>query len=98
MFLSDDEILQICAPLKQPSALCRRLRAMGFFIKVRPNGWPLVSRANFEAVMMGQAQAAPVAANDDGQPNVQALLDRFKTRGASYADGQKTHKQPARAS
>ncbi len=68
---------------------------MGFHVKERPNGWPLVSKANFEAVMMGQA-SAPIAAND-GQPNVQALLDRFKKSGASYAYGEKAQDQPARA-
>lgn len=97
MFLSDAEILGICHPIKQPAAMCRTLRAMGFFVKERPNGWPLVSRANFEAVMMGQASTAPRAANDAGQPNVQALLDRFKKQGASYADGTQAQNQPARA-
>jgi hypothetical protein len=96
MFLSDAEILAICAPLHQPAALCRRMRAMGFHVKTRPNGWPLVSRANFNIVMMGQAAAANDGANTV-QPNAHALLDRFKKPGAQYGDGSQTQKQPARA-
>jgi hypothetical protein len=95
-YLSDAELLEICKPLTQPAAMIRRLAGMGFHVKRRPNGWPLVSRANFDAVMMGQA-AAPAATDPRSGPNVQALLDRFSTTGAPYGDGQKTQKQPARA-
>lgn len=96
-YLSDDELREICRPLTQPAAMIRYLRDEGFFVKRRPNGWPLVSRANYEAVMMGHAQAAPAAGANAGGPNVQALLDRFRTPGAPYDDGKKTQKQPARA-
>jgi hypothetical protein len=97
-YLSDAEILDVCKPLTQPAAMIRYLKDQGFHVKRRPNGWPLVSRANFEAVMMGQAQPAAAADNSGSGPNVQALLDRFRTTGAPYGDGQKTQKQPARAS
>lgn len=95
--LSDAELLEICKPLTQPAAMIRYLRNEGFFVKRRPNGWPLVSRANYDAVMMGHAQAAPATDTQAAGPNVQALLDRFRTPGAPYGDGQKTQKQPARA-
>lgn len=94
--LSDAELLEICKPLTQPAAMIRYLRAEGFFVKRRPNGWPLVSRANYEAVMMGHAQAAPAAGSVASGPNVQALLDRFRTTGAPYDNGTKEKKQPAR--
>lgn len=96
-FLSDDELLQMCRPIRQPAAMIRYLKDQGFHVKRRPNGWPLVSRANFEAVMMGQAQPAAAADTSGAGPNVQALLDRFRQNGAPYGDGQKTQKQPARA-
>jgi hypothetical protein len=78
MFLSDSEILAICKPLTQPSALCRALRGMGFHVKERPNGWPLVSRANFDSVMMGKntTDSTPLA-DETRRPNPQALLRRF---------------------
>ncbi len=96
-YLSDDEILGFCRPLTQPAAMIRYLKREGFHVKRRPDGWPLLSRANFDAVMMGHAQ--PAAAGDTPQagPNVQALLDRFRTPGAPYGNGTKTQKQPARA-
>ncbi|MDZ7595842.1 MAG: DUF4224 domain-containing protein [Thiobacillus sp.] len=96
-YLSDDEILGFCKPLTQPAAMIRYLKREGFHVKRRPDGWPLLSRANFDAVMMGHA--LPAAAGDTTQagPNVQALLDRFRTPGAPYGNGTKTQKQPARA-
>lgn len=94
--LSDDELLEICKPLTQPAAMIRYLKREGFHVKRRPNGWPLVSRAHYEAVMMGTAvDATPDKA---AGPNVQALLDRFRPRGAPYADGPQENHQPARAS
>ena len=97
-FLSDAEILGICRPLTQPAAMIRYLKGEGFLVKRRPDGWPLISRANYEAVMLGQIQpAAAGAASASTGPNDQALLDRFKQNGAPYGDGKKTDKQPARA-
>lgn len=94
-YLSDDELLDVCRPLTQPAAMIRYLKDQGFHVKRRPNGWPLVSRANFDAVMMGCA--ARVDKEAGATPNVQALLDRFRNEGAPYADGEKTKKQSARA-
>lgn len=85
-FLSDEELLKVCEPIKQPAAMIRHLKRQGFHVKRRPNGWPLVSRSNFEAVMMGSAQTASTG-NVGQEPNVQALLDRFKPNGAPYANG-----------
>lgn len=96
-YLSDAELLDVCKPLTQPAAMIRYLKDQGFHVKRRPNGWPLVSRANFDAVMMGHAQAAPAADTQAAGPNVQALLDRFRTPGAPYGNGTKEKKQPARA-
>lgn len=96
-YLSDAEVLDICRPLTQPAAMVRRLKNMGFHVKPRPNGWPLVSRANFDAVMRGATQM-PVANDTPGSgPDVQALLDRFKKKEPSYGNGEKEKIQPARA-
>lgn len=95
-YLSDAELLDVCRPLTQPAAMIRYLKDQGFHVKRRPNGWPLVSRANFDAVMMGHAQPAAASDPQAAAPNVQALLDRFRTTGAPYGDGTKAKKQPAR--
>lgn len=95
-YLSDVELLDVCKPLTQPAAMIRYLKDQGFVVKRRPNGWPLMSRANFDAVMMGHAQALPAADTPTTGPNVQALLDRFRTTGAPYGNGTKAKKQPAR--
>ena len=58
--LTPAEIADLCAPLTQPSAQCARLRSMGFTVTKRPNGTPIVSRANFERVMGGRVDLAPV--------------------------------------
>lgn len=85
-FLSDTEILTVCSPLTQPAAMIRYLKDQGFHVKRRPNGWPLISRANFESVMMGSAP--PVSTGNAAVgPNAQALLDRFKQNGAPYGNG-----------
>lgn len=97
-YLSDVELLDVCKPLTQPAAMIRYLKDQGFHVKRRPNGWPLVSRANFDSVMMGHAQAAQNDGEQTAGPNVQALLDRFRTPGAPYGDnGTKEKKQSARS-
>ena len=97
-FLTDAEIMDICRPLTQPAAMVRRLRDMGFFVKTRPNGWPLISRVNFADVMSGQTtpQTTDRPEPERSGPDVQALLDRFKTSGARYDDGQKTQIESSR--
>lgn len=94
-YLTEEEIAGICKPLVQPAAMTRHLRSLGFHVKARPDGRPLVSRENYNIVMMGQAM--PHSDSPAGGPNVQALLDRFNGKGASYGRNGKTEKeQPAR--
>ena len=67
-YLTDQEIDDICAGLTQHHAMVRYLRGQGFEVKVKPNGRPLISRANFDAAMAGQtpartAQTEPRGAN-----------------------------------
>ncbi len=49
-WLSDDEISDLCAGLKQPAAQVRYLRRLGLWVREKPNGRPLVMRADIEAL------------------------------------------------
>lgn len=75
--LEDDEINDICDGLTQSAAMIAYLRRQGFEVRKKPNGRPLVSRANFEAVMRGQAVAATVL---QPAPNSAAILQMFGKR------------------
>lgn len=46
--LTDDEIDSICAGLSQNAAKVRYLRGLGLRVDQRPNGRPLVARAEWE--------------------------------------------------
>lgn len=48
--LTDAEIDQICAGLKQNAAKARFLARLGVHVSRRPNGRPLVNRGHYEAV------------------------------------------------
>lgn len=91
MFLTDAQILDIVKPLTQPAAIVRWFVREGFTVKVRPNGMPLISSAHYEAVMTAQ-EVKPVADGSNVGLNVVALK-----KALNYGDGQKTQKQPARA-
>jgi hypothetical protein len=94
-FLSDAEIREIASPLKQPAAITRWFADRGFVMKVKPNGLPLIGRTHFDEVMSGSNFTIAENTSHEG-PNVQALLDRFTRKGASYGDGKKTKIQPPR--
>lgn len=59
--LTQDEIDAICAGLSQYAAQCRYLRSLGMRVERRPNGQPLVARAEWERRLVS-GQAAPTAA------------------------------------
>lgn len=62
MFLTDDEIREMCAPLKASAAQIRYLRTLGLVVNTKPNGRPLVVRSHAEAILSGRPVAsAPVA-------------------------------------
>lgn len=48
--LTQSEIAEICAPLKQPAAQARYLQRLGVSVQRRPDGRPLVSRQHYEEV------------------------------------------------
>lgn len=76
LWLSDDEIDDLCGGLVRNAAKARHLRALGLVVNLKPNGRPLVVRSHAEAVLSG----AP-AANDDAsprrEPNRDALILAF---------------------
>lgn len=82
-FLSDDEIAQICEPLIAPAAQRRFLARLGLVVNRKPNGKPLVARAEFDRVLVGRAPEAP-AQNGRSRPNEAALLQLIQggQRGA----------------
>lgn len=56
--LTDAELADICAPLRQGAAQVRYLRQLGVPVARKPNGRPLVKRCDWE-----RAQNATKAAN-----------------------------------
>lgn len=80
-YLTDAEIDEICAPLKIGAAKRKRLERMGMLVKTKPNGRPLVARAEFERVMTGSPVNAAAQANSGiSGPNVLGLQDYFRRR------------------
>lgn len=56
--LTDDEVDALCAGLTQNAAKVRYLRRMGLRVERRPNGRPLVARAEWERVLAAGQHAA----------------------------------------
>lgn len=59
--LTDAEVEEATRPLKQGAARIRFFQRLGCKVKPKPNGQPLVGRAEYEAVMLAQKRtgAAP---------------------------------------
>ena len=75
-FLHDDELYEMCAPLRQPAAICRYLARLGVPYRVRPNGRPLVSRE-----IVAQCLGANATKSSSGLvPDAAALVARLKRR------------------
>lgn len=85
-YLTDAEILEIAAPLKQRAAIRRWFEDAGFTVKTRPNGMPLILRAEFDR----QHQAPAADAARAVGPNVLAFTAFMDQRNA------KKTRQPAR--
>lgn len=73
-WLSDDEIADLCAGLKQAAAQIRFIRQLGLQVRTKPNGRPLVMRADFDALQTPAAnKPAP-----QREPNRAALVAHFQ--------------------
>ena len=97
MYLSDTEVADLCAPLTQPAAQVRYLRALGLTVALKPNGRPVVIRCHAEAVLSGRREASPSATADQSsgakqQPSRSSLLNLLQ-RGRAH--GTSKTSQPA---
>lgn len=82
-YLSDAEVSEICDPLQQPAAQVRYLKGLGLHVSRKPNGRPLVARAEFNRAMLARPAAA---ANDPSPaaPNAAGLDQYFKQRTRNH--------------
>ena len=78
-YLTDAEIMGMCEPLVQPGAQCKHLKAIGFMVKTKPNGKPLVARSEFERVL-GAAHVLPDQPESTHGPNVTALREHIRRK------------------
>lgn len=78
-YLTDEEIAFLTKPLTQGAARCRYFRKLGIKVDPRPDGQPLVGRAEFEAARLAENRApapAPSAAAQVVSINSTALRER----------------------
>jgi hypothetical protein len=55
-FLTEEEIAEATKPLRQGAARIKFFKGIGCKVKPRPNGQPLVGRADFEAAMTARRE------------------------------------------
>lgn len=94
-YLTDEEIAEICRPLRMPAAQRRHLMRLGMLVKSKADGRPLVARAEFVRVMTGvsmapAAQEGAAAQASDTQPNVVGLDQWARERAGRRNHGKKT--------
>lgn len=66
--LTDAEIADITCPLKQGKARCKYIREnYGVLVKEKPNGQPLVGRAEFEAALLHRSRAGGLSPKGEAQ-------------------------------
>lgn len=79
-YLTDEEISDICQPLRMASAQRRHLASLGLLVKEKPNGKPLVARSEFERVL-GAGRYTDKPSNDPhAAPNVVGFLQHLSQR------------------
>jgi hypothetical protein len=64
--LTDEQIDGICDGLTQAAAKIRHLQSLGLRVARRPNGRPLVARAEWERVFGRPPEAQPTAGQGGG--------------------------------
>ena len=74
-WLSDAEISDLCAGLTQSAAQSRYLRQLGLTVRAKPNGKPLVMRADIEA-MTSPVAKAPAGRREPNRAGLLAALKR----------------------
>jgi hypothetical protein len=71
-FFTDEEINEMCRPLKSAAAQLRYLRRLGLLVNEKPNGRPLLVRAEVNRVLVGRSPEPEQ--NASAQPNRAALM------------------------
>lgn len=83
-YLTDDEIETITHPLKQAAARCKFIaREFGVLVRHKPNGQPIVGRAEYEAALLSKGRrpaAAPVPGGNVVVPDWAGLRRKQKSR------------------
>lgn len=95
LYLTDAEIADLCAPLTQPAAQVRHLRALGLTVSTKPNGRPVVIRSHAELVLSGREPSVATAAEATApatRPDRAALLTLLQ---GGRAHGSPKKAQPA---
>lgn len=91
-YLTDQEIAEITAPLTQGAARIKFFRRLGVKVDPKPNGQPLVWRADFEAARV----AAPAA--NDASPESTRNWAQLREKVHNGSRGEKTkRREPAPA-
>lgn len=67
--LTDEEIDEICTGIKRNSCKVRYLQKLGLRVATKPNGRPLVARAQYEALMGVAHMAAFRSASFKKEPS-----------------------------
>lgn len=76
-WLSQEEIDDLCDPLKQHAAQLRYIRGQGITVRTKPNGAPLVMRSHLdEALSPGRKKQKPIKY----EPNVEGLRLAFSRK------------------
>ena len=80
-FLHDQEVAEMCKPLRQAAAIRRYLSRLGVPFQLRPDGRPLVSREAVTRLLGGAA----LQSQGEMEPNLEALQALFRKK--RRADG-----------
>lgn len=78
LYLTDAEIADLCAPLTQPAAQVRHLRALGLTVTKKPSGRPVVIRSHAEAVLSGRPHVDAASGGDGAQPAPKIDVEGFR--------------------
>jgi hypothetical protein len=73
-WLSQEEVDDLCEPLKQHAAQVRFIRRLGIAVRMKPNGAPLVMRTQLEETMNPAGKRLKPAKTE---PNREALVLAF---------------------
>lgn len=87
-YLTEAEIREIADPLCQPAAIVRWFKKSGFDVTVRPNGMPLITRSNFEAVK-GSIATRGDKPSEEESPDVAGYLKSLSKRTQQKSSPQK---------